>query len=329
MNRKNEIVVGAFVLLAAGLIVVGTIFLSGMHVTGGQQQLRARFETVGQLQPGNHVKVRGVQVGTVQDVSFGEGGGVVVTMRVRSDVPLPAHPLVVLEPSSLFGSWEAAIVPRSQRPDVQVDTTGLPEGMIPGFTTSDFAQLSDYAGDIARNLRQITERLDVAFNDTTSRNLAQVIGNFEQASEELAQLLGRQRQSFGAFADDMASAGEEVRSAVADLDSTLSRLEAATSGGELADIFQNTRDAAVSVNRLASQLDRQSDQLSATLAHADSTLRATQRIMERIDRGEGTLGQLSADTVLYENLAGSLAELRALLDDLKRHPQKYFNVSVF
>jgi len=48
-----------------------------------------------------------------------------------------------------------------------------------------------------------------------------------------------------------------------------------------------------------------------------------------VNRGEGTLGRMASDTLLYHNLNTTLAALTKLLDDLRERPGRYLTVKVF
>lgn len=329
MSDRNDVIVGVFVLLGAGIIVAGAVWLGGTGWGEPQRSLTARFAEVGQLRSGNNVTVRGVPVGRVESVELTGEGGVDVRMWLREDAPVPDRPVAVIRPSSLFGQWEVGIVPASAVPDLNPDSLPRPEGGIPGYAQADFAQLSEFTGEIAQNLSRITDRLEVAFNERTAENLASSVENFENASEELVTLLRQQREGFGGFAEDLGQAGSTVRQAAARLDSTMSRLEAATEEGELEAILDNTEEATASMTRLSDELRTTTGRMNEVLARADTTFTGAQKMVDRVNRGEGALGQLMADTALYERTAATLSELRALLEDLKRNPARYFNFSIF
>src|SRR6266851_3180574 len=75
------------------------------------------------------------------------------------------------------------------------------------------------------------------------------------------------------------------------------------------------------------------DTLSTNLTHltgrlADAT-GSLKGLLDRIDRGEGTLGKMATDTVLYNNLNATLKSLTELLTDLKERPGRYLTVKVF
>lgn len=328
MSRRDEVVTGLFVLLGTAVILGGALWLSESRWRADYRTIEARFPAVGQLQTGSAVTFRGVQVGRVQEIRVA-GDGVRVVMRVETDVDLPDELLAVARPVSMFGEWAASLEPVRQHPAAGEGVPDPREGEIRGVTASDFAQLSDYAGEIAGNLETITDRIEVAFNEETARDLARAVQNFEQASGELVTLLAQQRESMGQFSRDLSESGRTLRDVSANLDSTVARLEAATEEDELQDILENTRRATASLDTLAGSLNVTAGEVRSTVARADSAVRRAEAILSGIEEGRGSLGRLSQDPVLYENLSVTLAELQALLDDLKRNPGKYFKFSIF
>lgn len=321
--------VGAFVLLGIAVIVAGALWLSEARMGGEMTRITAEVRTAGQLKAGNTVTLRGVKVGQVEQIDFGPEGDVRLTLQIDRSAPLPDRPAVLLRPTSLFGQWEAAIVPASRFSPGRLDTAARSRGNLPGVTQADFSDLSSYTEDIAANLQRITNQLESVLTDSTVRNLASAAGNFEAASGELARMLREQRETMSTVATDVADASQAARSAALALDSTLTRLEGATGEGELDAIFENTREATSSLTELVEALRDNSRRMNGVLARADTTFDDVDRLFSRLNRGEGTLGRLVSDTALYEETVATLAELRALLDDLKESPGKYFNFSIF
>ena len=52
-------------------------------------------------------------------------------------------------------------------------------------------------------------------------------------------------------------------------------------------------------------------------------------LLQKINKGEGTMGKLANDKELYDNLNKSTAELQLLLADLHKNPSRYVHFSVF
>ena len=48
-----------------------------------------------------------------------------------------------------------------------------------------------------------------------------------------------------------------------------------------------------------------------------------------MEAGEGTLGQLSTNPLLYDNLNATLESIKALTDDLKANPGRYVKIEIF
>jgi phospholipid/cholesterol/gamma-HCH transport system substrate-binding protein len=61
----------------------------------------------------------------------------------------------------------------------------------------------------------------------------------------------------------------------------------------------------------------------------DGSVRSLEAVVRRIEQGEGTLGKLSKDDELYQDLLESVQSLNALLQDLRANPKRYFKIEVF
>ncbi|TFG65812.1 MAG: MCE family protein [Gemmatimonadales bacterium] len=329
MARRNEVVTGVFVLLGIAVVIVAGIWMSEGRWGAQGTVLTARFRAVGQLRPGNPVSYRGVTIGAVEAVRLADDGTVAVDMRLRPEAPVIAEPVALIQPSSLFGDWQAALYPAAERPDIAGDTVGLLPGVIPGSSLAEFSELSEHTAEIAANLRGITERLEIALNDQSAAEVSGAIRNVNLATEELLGLLRDQRTSLDRLAGDVAEAGGTIREASSSLQGTMSRLDSATAGGRLDRMFTDAEASVANMQEVTAEWREAGRRLNTTLSRADSTLTEAGEALARVNRGEGTLGRLSSDEVLYENTAATLEELRSLLDDLKTNPGKYFHFSVF
>jgi len=67
-------------------------------------------------------------------------------------------------------------------------------------------------------------------------------------------------------------------------------------------------------------------QLTEELNHS---LHDLQQILDKINRGQGSLGALLNNPQLYQNLQQSTANLNRLLEDMRLNPQRYVHFSIF
>jgi phospholipid/cholesterol/gamma-HCH transport system substrate-binding protein len=80
-------------------------------------------------------------------------------------------------------------------------------------------------------------------------------------------------------------------------------------------------------NQLTSRLN--GIDIDATMAKVDQTLANVQAVSEKLNNPNGTLGLLMNDASLYDRLNGTMQNAELLLGDIKEHPKRYINISVF
>ena len=66
-----------------------------------------------------------------------------------------------------------------------------------------------------------------------------------------------------------------------------------------------------------------------TMARVDSTLANLQSLSAALMSDRSSVGRLLNDTAFYENLNDVFTNANALIEDVKAHPSRYINVSVF
>ena len=69
--------------------------------------------------------------------------------------------------------------------------------------------------------------------------------------------------------------------------------------------------------------------LAETGTNLDLATASLRSLLDRIDRGEGTLGRLALDDALYTNLNQAAESFAALVEDVRVNPNKYINISIF
>jgi phospholipid/cholesterol/gamma-HCH transport system substrate-binding protein len=69
--------------------------------------------------------------------------------------------------------------------------------------------------------------------------------------------------------------------------------------------------------------------LKQTVKNLENTLANVDKIIEKLEAGDGTMGKLLKDEKLYQNFTAASKELELLLQDLRLYPTRYVNVSVF
>ena len=334
-KRSNDWIVGASIIVSMVGIVAATLFLQQADLGQKRSEVHARFRDVGNLQVGNSVVIRGVRAGRVEQIALAPAGWVAVQLNLDEGLTLPADPVVLIQASTLFGEWQATITAREAVPvnreviAALAEAAGAPAGALPGAVLPDIAQLTTVAGGIAGNVASVAERVRMAFNDSAALELRASIRNFSVLSSDLARAVRVQSRNLDSIGLHMREGMADVSQASAALRRTVSRVDSATSQGEIDAIISETarttanlREASSRLNSLTQSLESAEQRLRSVVVKADS-------VLGKVDRGEGSLGLLVNDPSLYRNSDSLMVDLRALLADFKKDPKRYFSFRVF
>ncbi len=142
MLKKNavETILGAIVLVVAGTFISLALNMVDVGDIEGYE-VKAAFLKVGGLTDGSDVRLNGIKIGTVSDLSLdSETFDAVVTMSIRSDIKLPIDSVASIGSSGIIGGKFVAIRPGG-------DETSVDEGGLLS-QTEDFKSLEDQVGEI-------------------------------------------------------------------------------------------------------------------------------------------------------------------------------------
>ncbi len=334
MNRGREVLVGAVILIGVAVTVIGTLWLKGSNFGRPSVRVDVLVEEIGQLAEGNQVRVRGVPVGRVVGFEVEPGGlavRVLLSLDRMPDLPDDVRALVAAE--SLFGEWQVELISESALSFAYYEVPpGAERGGVPvmgGFTMPDITRLTAAAFDISQNLAVLTDRVDRAFNEESADNIRLAIENIQEASENVADLIDQQAQTFANVTIQVERAASEIGSAATVGRSVLERADGLMASGQLDSIMGNVEDITANLDVLSANVASATDGLGLTMARADSAFARVDRLSARIEAGEGALGQLMTDTLLVSRAGAVLAQLDLLLADLRANPKRYVRLSIF
>ncbi|MGH7618655.1 MAG: MlaD family protein [Gemmatimonadaceae bacterium] len=334
MKRGNDVLVGLVVIATIIGTVASVAWVKQSDVGRSQRDVIAHFRDVGNTRVGNSVVIRGVVGGRIQAIELAPAGWVNVRMKLDPSVTLPSDPVVLLNESSLFGDWQATVVERSSLPqDAAVqrevaDASGA-GNVLPGTALPGIGKLTTVAGQIAGDVATVATRFGTAFDDSAARELHASIRNVSDLSSTL-------RDVARAHASDLDSLSRQLQTAVVTLgraagsvEVTARRLDSAATSPDVRRLIDNVNVASTELRHAAVQVHDLSSRLTVTEQKADAFLAAGDSVLRKIDRGQGTLGLLVNDPLLYRRTDSVLTDLRALVADIKSNPRKYLTVKLF
>lgn len=107
-----ETVLGAIVLLVAGIFLAFSMRAGDVSASGGGYKVTADFSGIGGLAVGDEVQISGVKVGTVSDVSLDQETFLArVSVMVNDDLKLPTDTAALISSEGLLGGKYLALEP--------------------------------------------------------------------------------------------------------------------------------------------------------------------------------------------------------------------------
>jgi phospholipid/cholesterol/gamma-HCH transport system substrate-binding protein len=335
MKRTREYTVGLVIVAAVVLVALGALFLSQADLGGSTITQVARFRSVGRLQPGAPVILRGVRIGTVQSVGLADDNWVEAELRVDRGADLPARPAVVVISASLFGEWQAEVVSRDQLPnnpgiraDVELAARGAGDTW-PGADMPGIGELTAQANRIANDVGLITSRVEGAIDSAVIADLRASVAEMTAVTRHLAEFARQETSTLGRITNRASTISDNLDVSTSALRNTMLRVDTATSTAELRQVFGDARAAAANLKDVSVDLKELSGAILGTRETFLRTLAGLDSVTARLQRGEGTFAKLTTDSALYVETTAAITELRTLIADIRINPRKYFRFSVF
>ena len=167
-----------------------------------------------------------------------------------------------------------------------------------------------------------------SLTDLAEQKLSPILHKFESALTDADSLLLNVNEVLDTKAkEDLRKAISGLGDLMTSLNSSAEVLNKVLVNGKLDNSLENLNLMTSNFSKLSDSLNNAG--LGRTLSNLESTVANLDNLMARIEKGEGTLGKLTKDEALYNNLSNASKELDLLLQDFRLNPKRYVNVSVF
>ena len=293
-KRSIEVKVGVITIVSLVILVLGYAWLKQYLDLRDYTRVTVMFENANNIKPGETVTMNGMEVGRIKSMQVREDG-VLITLLVRLHFPLKEGTMFHLHESNLMGGKRIDI--RPGKGPGEIDLTKVQDGKTDAGITGVFARLDNLVEKIEGILSNIgdTDGILADFNelaDSAKGMIASLNEIIEENRAPLGQAVEGASKTFGRVNRILDENEEPIQRTVKGLDS-----------------------AAQDARELFSRLD--------------SLMVRFDRISRNIEDGDNTVSHLLYEKKLYDDMVNAVTELDSLLEDVKAHPTKYFDFSVF
>ena len=307
MKISNETKVGILTITALVILIIGFNFLKGKDLFNNTKKIYAVFDQLGSLAKSNAVKINGYQIGTVYAFKPIDKNlnGIRVTISLYEDVNIPVNSVAYIASDLLTSS--SIVIEKGDATTFVKDGDVLKTRQDAGI----FGNLSSEAGPTLAKIRASLDSLNRVFGNInkmfdagTKNNLQQTIANLNSATGSLNKMLDPQNSALARTLQNVGSITDNLKK----------------NNDSISAVISNAKQFSQRLTTLNLQ------QTMDTLQSAISQLKST---INKVSSTDGTLGALINDKKMYNKLNDVLLSAEILLDDLRAHPKRYVNLSVF
>src|SRR5260221_8346832 len=308
MKISNETKIGVLAVVALAALILGFNFLKGSSLFHHTKKLYAVFDDAQGVELSNAVQVKGLTSGSVPAINPSDpdlSRGFVWPITLKRDVHIPKNS--VAEVNS--GIISAATITVDKGDDPQLLNDG--DTLLTQKKSNLLSQVQESVnpiilklGGTLTSLDSLIEQVGTLFDPRLKNNFSSIIASLAASTAQLQIMLNAQT---GALAQSL----KNVNTFTANL---------AKNNDHITHTLEN-------VEKTTSNLA--SAKIPETVESLRSAVNEMQGLVSKLNTNNGTVGMLLNDKRLYQNLEGTTRSLQILLDDLRLHPKRYVNVSVF
>ena len=301
MKFSLEVKTAILIISCIAIFVFGFSYLKGSSLLDNNKQIHTLYDDVEGLVVGSNVTVNGLNVGKVTNIDFDENyEQIKVTFSIRNDLNFSSSSKAMLYEPGLIGGKSIAIIPNYESLNLIKDGDILLSDVKPGLTelvNQQIAPLQDKIEGLLTSADSLFAGVSNVMNYNSQNNLklalegiTRTIENINSLSQALSQIVDNNQKVFNSALKNIESTSEN-----------LAVLTDSISKSPVVSTFKNFEIVSVKLNK----------------------------IISRLESGEGSLGKLLNNDALYSELLHSSEALESLLTDLKNNPKKYLHFSVF
>jgi phospholipid/cholesterol/gamma-HCH transport system substrate-binding protein len=307
MKITNETKIGALASVSMLLLFLGFNFLKGKDLFEHRKKIYAVFNNVNGLELSNSVSIKGLDVGSVYTIQATDKSvnGILVTISMKKDVDIPKNSVAIIEAGLINSS--TIVIEKGDAANFAADGDTLATIEKGGILSEVQRNLSPVMKNLNATLGSLDSLIRVVgglFDPGVKNNFSSIIANLAKSSASLQILLNDRTSSLvrsmthlDSFTNNLASNNQRISGTLDNLEKT---------SGKLANA-----------------------KIDETLQSVQGAMNSLKDAINKINSTNGTMGLLLNDKKLYLNLENTVRSLNILLDDLRLHPKRYVNISLF
>lgn len=314
MRVSNETKVGALTVIAVTLIILGFNFLKGKTIFKSGNFIYAKYHDTKGLIVSNPVFVNGYQVGTVFEIenlnsSLSE---ISVAIKMNDNYQIPVNSIATIQENplgtnSIYISLGNATTYLKNGDTVK---TSRSTSLLGDFMNT-LSPMGEQFKKTIDELRKVLVNVNTVMDDQNKANFKELISNLTKTSDNLNKSMASIEQMVDQKGGSIAQTADNIN-------------------GFTKNLAENNKKITNIINNLDSTSQAIKDaNLNQTIKEIQSALAGINLTLQKLNTGNGTAAKIMNDPSVYTELKNTINSVNTLIDDIKVHPKRYINISVF
>ena len=314
MRISNETKVGALTVIAVTLIVLGFNFLRGKTIFKSGNFIYAKYHDTKGLIVSNPVYVNGYQVGTVFEIENLNANlsDISVAIKLNNNYQIPTNSIATIQENPLGTNSIYISLGNATNYLKNGDTVKTaPATSLLGDFMNTLSPLGEQFKKTIDELRKVLVNVNTVMDDENKANFKELIANLTKTSDNLNKSMASIEQMVDKQGGSIAQTAENIN-------------------GFTKNLAENNKKISNIINNLDSTSQSIKDaNLNKTIKDIQTALVGINLTLQKLNTGNGTAAKIMNDPTVYTELKNTINSVNTLVDDIKVHPKRYINISVF
>jgi phospholipid/cholesterol/gamma-HCH transport system substrate-binding protein len=314
MRVSNETKVGALTVIAITIIILGFNFLRGKTIFKSGNFIYAKYADTKGLIVSNPVFVNGYQVGSVFEIENQKDDltQIIVSVKLNEPYKIPVNSVATIQDNPLGISSISIVLGNATAFFKSGDTIKTaPANSLLGDFVNTLSPLGEQTKNAINSLDKVLNNINTVLNENNKEKLQEILENLAVTTKSLSTsvnaietMLQKQNGSIAQTFDNVNSFTKNLNDNNQKLNNIITNLDSASKAVKDADLNKTIKTIQLAVASLNTSL-------------------------QKLNSGNGTAAKLMNDSSFYHELQNTLQSINTLVDDVKVHPKRYINISVF
>ncbi len=313
MKINNETKVGIITVFAVTILILGYNYLKGKDIFTDTVDIYAEYSQINGIKESNPILYNGFVVGKITKLSLSSRGTIIARLTIKPELQIPDNTIAKIVSQDLLGAKAIELFLGDSRTFIEEGDTIRTdmEMSLAESVNSQVLPIKQKAEQLLGTVDSILVSVQYILNPNFRMNIDESFASIKRSIETL-EITSTRVDSMVKF--------------------QAARFKVITNNIE--SISTNLRNNNEKITNILQNIDQISDSLTKvnfveTIDRANKALSDIAIITEKINTGQGTLGMLVNDEMLYKNLNQSSKDLDKLLVDLRLNPKRYVSLSLF